>query len=189
VYSYGLARSPSLIQILCAYIRVVHGRECAESRAIYGRARTPPFFVVSLINPEWPARKPLVFVVETARTVNFVASWFAASEHGGHRHANRNVSRSSCARFSLSFLLIRRGTFSPLSLLPLLFTSFRISLVALRLKCKRFLRPHAPDKCNTRYTRAPFNQSAAYYNYRARRHYPPSPLLPPPSGLAFAGSF
>jgi len=37
--AYSLARSLSLIQILCAYIRAVHGRECAESRAIYGRAR------------------------------------------------------------------------------------------------------------------------------------------------------
>lgn len=59
-------------------------------------ARRPPFLVVSLINPEWLAWKPLVFVLERARTVNFVGSGLLRNMAD---LGTRVVLRSSCLSF------------------------------------------------------------------------------------------
>lgn len=51
----------------------------------------PPFLVVSLINPECLAWKPLLFVSARADTANFIANW-TLRKHAGHLHANPFIS-------------------------------------------------------------------------------------------------
>lgn len=161
-----------LIQILCAYIFCGPAEECAESRPIWSRtpfagARRPPFLAVSLINPEWLAWKPLVFVLERARTVNFVGSGLLRNMAD---LGTRVVLRSSCLSplppppqivrlaFLSSFASFARREWSPrdsarvsthVSSTEIFHfrPSFFFFIAAVRrLKCKLFLCPRALHK-------------------------------------------
>lgn len=141
-------------------------------------ARRPPFLVVSLINPEWLAWKPLVFVLERARTVNFVGSGLLRNMAD---LGTRVVLRSSCLSFrSFAFRFFPCSP-SPtanacvairLALrLAFLWQRFFISdpvffIPAVRLKCKLFLyTAGTPQSVNVTLL-----NSFATYNYHTRWH-------------------
>lgn len=156
---YFYARFLFLIQILCAYIFCGPTEECAESRPIWSRtpfagAWRPPFLVVSLINPEWLAWKPLVFVLERARTVNFVGSGLLRNMAV---LGTRVVLRSSCLSPSPSFVsFLVRFSCSPRMLAACFGSRFFdrdfsfptqfFFITAIRLKCRLFLCPRALHK-------------------------------------------
>lgn len=67
-----------------------------------------PFSVVSLINPECLAWKPLLFVLDRTDTANFIANW-TPWKHAGHLHANPFISLALLSSVIYATLLLRHS--------------------------------------------------------------------------------